>query len=317
MKLLVCFLTLFSWAALAEGLRPDITINAVNEVRSGQSVYLKDIATIGNVPSDVEKSTGDILVFESMDANQKLEIKNINLLKTIRNKISEAGSLGNLAWTYFVPETVTIKSTPNFLNPAAVNFDIETELRKKCTDCTVAIKDLRVPTIKESKSVKKFEFDYENLKLGGAFIVPVYAVTETGKRAYWITGYGKISRSGPVATRQISVGERISAKDFRMDLVDITFAKDGVPTATELENQLAGKNISVNQPIFKADIKRELAVKRGQTIKVIAGTELFEIVGQGVADDQGYIGDTIKLKNTETQKWISGQIIEPGVVRVQ
>lgn len=319
MTVFILFISLFvSVLVTAQtAIRPDITVNSVVEVRAGRPIYLKDIAAVGNVAADLERQAGETLVLEAMEDGQKISLKNINLLKTIRNKIGESAALGSLAWTYFVPEEVTIKATKNFLNPSSISFDIESELRRKCAECAVTIRDFRVPTIKESKTVKQIDVDYESLKIGGAFILPVNVVTEGGKRTYWITGYSKISKHGPIATRQISAGERISDKDFRMDLVDVTFARDGVPTATELQNQLAGRNISVNQPIFKGDIKRELAVKRGQAIKVITGTDLFEIVGQGIADDQGYVGDTIKLKTSETQKWITGQIIEPGVVRVQ
>ena len=47
-----------------------------------------------------------------------------------------------------------------------------------------------------------------------------------------------------------------------MEQVDITFAKDGVARIEDLDGQLAAHLISVNQPIYKSDFKRELAVTR-------------------------------------------------------
>jgi flagella basal body P-ring formation protein FlgA len=313
--LLIPLLTVFAKAESA--LRPGITVSAQNEVRAGAPVYLKEIATFDYVNTEIKESAGNIVIYDSINDGEKLNLKNIDILKLVRTKLGSKADLAGFAWTYFVPETVSIKATKNFLSPTLITSDVTLALNKKCAECSIAIKDLKIPTIKEPHEVKHFEIEYESIKLGGSFIIPVSVVSEGIKKIYWITGVTKITKKGPVATRQINIGERITEKDFKFELVDVTFAKDGTPSAEELKNQVLGRSISINQPIFKADIRRELAVKRGQTIKVLAGTNDFEITSQGVADDQGYVGDNIKFKNSESQKWITGQIVEPGVVRVQ
>jgi flagella basal body P-ring formation protein FlgA len=120
-----------------------------------------------------------------------------------------------------------------------------------------------------------------------------------------------------VTTRQLNPGEKITSRDFRMEEVDVTFAKDGVPKSSEVEGQLASRILSVNQPIFKSDYKKELAVTRGQLIRAISGNETFEVTSQAIAEEQGYVGDLIRIKNSESQKMLSGQIVEKGVVKVQ
>ncbi len=102
-----------------------------------------------------------------------------------------------------------------------------------------------------------------------------------------------------------------------MEEVDITYAKDGLPKPEEIDGQLAARMLQLNQPIFKSDFKRELAINRGQIIRAVSGNESFEITSQAVAEEQGYVGDVIKIKNSESQKTLSGQIVERGVVKVQ
>ena len=302
-----------AWATI----RPDITVNATVDVAADRPILLKDIATVGNVPSDIERQAGNLIIFESLGIDQSLNLKNINVVKAIRNKLSESNALGTLAWTYFVPEDVKIKAHRNFINSQTVIFDLTTELKKRCGNCQIAIKDLKVPTIKEASEMKNYQIEYDTLKLTGSFLLPVQVYTsDSPKKTYWLTGSIRVSKEAPVTLRQIQFGEHITATDFKMDWVDITFVRDGVPTANEVIGQIAGKTFNVNQPIFKSDIKREVAIKRGQIVKILIGDEEFEVTGQGVSEEQGYVGDLIKIKNSETQKLLSGKVIDSGIVRV-
>jgi flagella basal body P-ring formation protein FlgA len=317
MKVLATLLiSLFTIAAVAT-LRPDINVNPNIEVAADRPILLKDIATIGNVPADIERQAGNLIIFEALGVDQKLELKNINVVKAIRNKLSESNALGTLAWTYFVPEDVKIKAHRNFINSQTIQFDLTSELKKRCGNCQIIIKDLKVPTIKENAEMKNYQVEYDTLKLSGSFLLPVQVFTsESPKKTYWLTGSVRISKEAPVTLRQIQFGEHIAASDFKMDWVDVTFVRDGVPTATEVTGQIAGKTFNVGQPIFKSDIKREVAIKRGQIVKILVGDNEFEVTGQGISEEQGYIGDLIRIKNTDTQKLLSGKVIDSGIVRV-
>ena len=63
--------------------------------------------------------------------------------------------------------------------------------------------------------------------------------------------------------------------------------------------------------------KAEVQAKRGQIVKGTLGDDDFQISLNVEAQDSGYIGDVIKVKNLETQKLLSAVIVDKGVVKVQ
>jgi flagella basal body P-ring formation protein FlgA len=66
-----------------------------------------------------------------------------------------------------------------------------------------------------------------------------------------------------------------------------------------------------------SDLKREPAAHRGQVVRALVGDQDFEISINASAEENGFIGDLIKVKNLETQKMMSGIVIDKGVVKVQ
>jgi flagellar basal body P-ring formation protein FlgA len=297
--------------------RPEISVSANIEVNSDKSILLKDIATVSFATVQQMKHIHSVVLLTAIGDGQKIFMKNSELVKLIKEKVSEVPEVADVKWTYFVSETVTIVGKRNLLPQQGVVNDLTLAIQAKCGDCKVTLRDIKIPVINSKVAYDICALDSDGIRPGGSFLVPVHCYFSGEKKTFWITGSAKVTKNGPVANRQINPGERIAQKDFRMDIVDLTFAKDGVPSSDEIKDQLAARTILLNQPIFKGDLKRELAVTRGQVIRAISGNETFEVTSQVVAEEQGHIGDMIKVKNTETQRTLSGQIVERGVVRVQ
>ncbi len=297
--------------------RPEISILAQTEVSSGQTIRLIDIATVSFVsPVQAQLALGLSLLPPQADREVK-KIKNSEMIKLIRAKIAGIPEIAEEKWTYFIPEEIEIVAKKNILSVQSVQNQLTIAILKRCGDCKVNLHDIKIPQIRENAAFENCEIQTETVKVGGSFLVPVQCHFGKESKTYWISGVSKISKFGPVMNRQLIPGEKISAKDFRIEEVDITYAKDGLPQAGEVEGQLAGRFLQINQPIYKSDYRRELAINRGQLIRAVSGNETFEISSQAVAEEQGYVGDTIKVRNSESQKTLSGQIIEKGVVKVQ
>lgn len=296
--------------------RPEISVQNYNEVNANRPVLLRDLATFSfAAPTQIRKAMA-LVVFDAIGDSEKVEYKNSEIVKTIKEKINEDSELSDLKWTYFVPEKVTVIGRKNYLSELSAISEMTLAMQSKCSDCKIQFKDVKIPHIREKLAYESCSLDSEQIR-GGSFLVPVNCQFNNEKKTYWITGTVRISKSGPVAARQINSGEKISAQDVRIEQVDLTYAKDSVPTIEEVQNQIAARGILVNQPIFRGDLKKELAVTRGQIIRAVSGNESFEVTSQVQAEEQGYVGDLIKIKNTETHRVISGQIVEKGVVRVQ
>lgn len=318
MKCQFLIILIMSISAFAEikSPRPEISVQGYNEVNADRPVLMRDLAIISFAePVQIQKVMS-LQVIDMVGDGEKIELKSADLIKTIKQKINNEADVSELKWTYFIPEKVIVQGRKNFISDLGVQSEILLSLQKKYQNSQVTIRDLKVPRIREKQQFESCQVEADQVR-AGSFLIPVNCQFPIDKKTYWVTGVAKISKVGPIAARQINPGEKISAQDVRMESIDLTFAKDSVPTLEEIQNQIAGRSILVNQPIFKGDLKKEVAITRGQIIRAISGNESFEVSSQMQAEEQGYIGDLIRIKNTETQKILSGQIIEKGVVRVE
>jgi flagella basal body P-ring formation protein FlgA len=315
------FFSILLFCVLAQGEihspRPEISVVAQAEVAADQPIKLIDIASVSFVSSEHATMAFNIPVLPAQADGETKKIHNADLIKILRAKIGGISEIAEEKWAYFIPEEVEIRAKKILISAQSVQNQLTIAIRSRCGDCKVNLHDVKIPQIREKISFESCELQVDSVKAGGSFLVPVQCRFGNESKTYWISGSSKISKLAPVTTRQLNPGEKITAHDFQMQEVDVTYAKDGVPGPEDVEGQLASRMLMVNQPIFKSDYKRELAINRGQIIKVISGNESFEIVSQAIAEEQGYVGDLIRIKNSESQKVLSGQIVDKGVVKVQ
>ena len=58
------------------------------------------------------------------------------------------------------------------------------------------------------------------------------------------------------------------------------------------------------------------AIEAGDTITVVALNGAIEVTAKFVAADGGDVGDTIRVKNPESKKFLRGRVVKPGLVEV-
>lgn len=291
--------------------RNEISVGSQIEVAPNEAIMLSDIAILNN------SELGNIEIFPKMNDGEIKNLSNLEISKQIKNAIAENENFDGFKYTLFVPSNVAIKAKSKAIPTTRIQNTISMELQSRCGDCRIVFKDIKMPTIHEKITNSSCQLQTENLKASASFLIPYVCTTEQESKTYWISGSVKLIKMAPVTQRQLAPGDRIMPKDLKMEEVDITFSKDGIPTLMEAEGQLAARYLPIHQPVYKSDLKRELAITRGQLIKAVSGNDTFEVSSQALSEEQGYIGDMIKIKNSETQKILSGQIIEKGVVRVQ
>lgn len=291
--------------------RNEISVSAQIEIAPNESILLSDIAILNNA------ELGNLEIYPKMNEGESKNLSNLEISKQIKNAISESENFEGLKYSLFVPSNVIIKTKSKTIPSVRIQNSISNELQARCGDCRIVFKDIKIPTIHEKIVNSSCQLQTENLKSSASFLVPYVCATAQDSKTYWISGSVKFMKMAPVTQRQLTPGDRIMPKDLKMEEVDITYSKDGIPSMAEAEGQLAARYLPIHQPVYKSDLKRELAVMRGQLIKAVSGNETFEVSSQVLSEEQGYVGDMIKIKNSETQKILSGQIIEKGVVRVQ
>ncbi len=136
-------------------------------------------------------------------------------------------------------------------------------------------------------------------------------------KLYWVSGQVVIRRKGAVASRSANIGERLHQEDYEMKLHDVTFSSDSPATAAEISNSVLARAISAGDLIWRSELRREMAIKNGDPVKVVAGSGDWEVTIDGISQSSAYVGDLVRVKIPRTQKLVSGVLRDKGVVELQ
>lgn len=63
-------------------------------------------------------------------------------------------------------------------------------------------------------------------------------------------------------------------------------------------------------------VARELVIKRGDPVQLVAGNASFNVSRVMIADEDGAIGDSIRVREDRKSSPVMAQIVEPGIVRI-
>lgn len=123
--------------------------------------------------------------------------------------------------------------------------------------------------------------------------------------------------SVPVLTRRIGSGEVISASDITwMEVEQSRLRDDAVTAENQLVGQAARRTITPDRPIRLSEIERPAAVKRNQVVTLLFRRPGIEIRAEGKASQDGGIGDTITVTNTDSGVEVRGKVISAQAVDV-
>lgn len=304
------FLTIFSCGvALA---RPEIIIPSEVEISQREILRLSDVAQV-RAGSDKLLAIMDAIVIRT-DARELLLSQHLDaneVMIKVRSEMRDNEDLKKINPILRVPSKIKVSFSTTPISKQEVERKIQNILQSRCHDCEykVSVQSTPFPT----QGV--WDLDYSQLAPRGGFLIPL----RDGDRRNikWISGNIRVSKLTPVTTRMILQGERVQPSDVQLAMTDVTFAKDAPIGLSEIQGQVAARSIPLGNPLWISDLKREPAAQRGQVIKALVGDEGFEISVNVMAEENGFVGDVIKLKNMETQKPLSGMIVEKGVVKLQ
>ncbi len=120
-----------------------------------------------------------------------------------------------------------------------------------------------------------------------------------------------------VASQHIVRDQILTPNDLHLHKQDISQIGEGY---FQNENELVGlssvKNIQVGQVIKRHMVRQPITVHRGETVKIIISSPGFSLEAAGVAQTEGAIGDTIKVKNMRSNRMVDAKVKGSGEVSI-
>jgi len=120
-----------------------------------------------------------------------------------------------------------------------------------------------------------------------------------------------------VTTGRVKRHDMITLDKFEIRRVETTYISEKVlQSPDELINRWARKNIGKDQIITSGLVEQVPAIISGKNIYIMYKTPAMEITAPGVALEAGYIGDRIRVRNSQSRKVIACTIMDRETVQV-
>jgi flagellar basal body P-ring formation protein FlgA len=109
----------------------------------------------------------------------------------------------------------------------------------------------------------------------------------------------------------------LSGDDIVLKKMDINRLSSGYfEELAQLKGKVLTQNLAKGVVLTQHHLKSPMAIKRGQTVTLIAKNAVIEVRMKGVAMTKGAIGERIKVKNEKSKRIIEGVIIDENLISV-
>jgi flagella basal body P-ring formation protein FlgA len=304
----------FSLFVRAQEHKAVVRLHELSTVRMNEPILLSQVATFEHVSPSLKEKLQSVVIHEGLSKDGIQDIKNQDLIAMLRNRMSFVDSQ---KVTFKIPAELKFKASRSHIYAQDLQSQVIAQAQTLCGEnCVVEIEDLHLPLISSQTEVMAYKLDTRALRQAGSFVLPLTVETSKGRQNLWLTGKVRMSQKALVALRMLNPGERVSAEDFRVETVDVSFAKDGVPSLEQLQNRVVSRPVRLGQTLYFGDLKAVNAAERGEPVKIVLGDEAYEVSMMGVAEQSGSLGQAIKVKTAE-KKILVGELIDDRVVRVK
>lgn len=280
------------------------------EISLRDRITLLDIADIEQSNQELEAALQSIVLRNiGGDERSTVSLSRQEVLEKYREALEKNQNLKSLNPLMKISETSVIRFSNEIVSREEIKRNLHRHLKSKCLDCTYSIDLSYVPQPKSPF----WTIDYDKVSGRGPFLLNLTEGTQT----HYISGKINVFKKVSVARHTLSVGQVLQSTDFEEKSIDITLLREVPLMASEMLGRRLNSVVSVGQAILPFHLKREYLVQRGFPVKAVIEDENMQISFQLQAEENGFLGDVIKVKNSETQKISIGKIIEKGIVRVQ
>jgi len=134
-----------------------------------------------------------------------------------------------------------------------------------------------------------------------------------------VTVRGDLDATAPVVTaaRDLDRGTRLGKDDLELREKDITRSGEFFTSLDKAAGKRVKRDIDAGDIVEHRKVARPILVKRGEVVTMEASRGALVLMAKGVARSKGKEGETIKVRNTGSQKEILCEVVGSGRVQVE
>ncbi len=133
-----------------------------------------------------------------------------------------------------------------------------------------------------------------------------------------VSGIVRLKRAVVCATRPLRAQEIVGPADVQVVTREVAGnVDDFFIAADQVVGHILAKNIGPQEILTTKDLSNQPIIKRGDNVNVVLDEDGMEMSTKGVAQEQGYVGKSIRLVNPRSKKEIQGLVLDAKTVKVQ
>ncbi len=280
----------------------------------GDKIYLKDIVDSSQLSDAMKERISSIVIGDTPKEGEIRNFSSYAISEIIRYNLK--AEMINVRLK--IPAVIKVSRKSANLTPDEVKSRITEWVQSTCAPCDVEVSAVRLQKLEKLEPNVTWQISNNHSIPRGNFNITLdlYKNNNFIKKVY-VQGNLRIVKEVPIAKRNVRFGERFQQDDVLFAKKDITFNSEIIPTVEQIVGSQAAGNISSNQIIWQRSLKKKLAVARGSPVQVTVQNQGWRIHLDGISQEGGAIGDTIKVLNPSTKKVIVGVVQDSGQVEVR
>ncbi len=290
-----------------------IKLNPSSTVTS-KRVLLRDIAVIDGTDETVKQLGSIDIGYAPMPGKEKripaslVRSKVRSLFKNEHHQIIEPGSI------------ISVKRASQRISDETLHGLYSDYIKRRFSGKTFKIRKMKIagnrqlPTGKLSLRIS----EGKNTRKAGHIKLLVEAVPENGRIqrilvSGWVSLYEKLVR----ARHKLSKGSVIQQSDLYIEEADVTRYPSDVMYSTErITGQMAKRTIKKDSLIRSTMIGANPDIKKGETVKLVLRSGVLSVSALGIATENACVGEQVRVKNVQSRKIVTGQVLDSTNVRV-
>jgi len=284
---------------------PIVTIGTIADIQSEDRAFRKQLSGI-----DIERApvVGYTRIFTVDDIKLRLRQHKIDL--------SQITFVGN---ERVAVSTKAIEITPEQLLNFARNYIQEhllADIDRNSIELAATPIKLTIPAGEISFRIPR---DLSKIRLSRYISIPVQIILN-GKiyRTLILSLKVKLVRKVVVATKLIPQDKHISEADIRMEERDIiSLLASALVDKSDVYGKRAKKQISPGEILTSEIIEIPPLISRGDKVTILIELPHLRVTAVGMAKEDGYEGQIIRVENISSQKIITAKVIDEKLVQVE
>lgn len=160
--------------------------------------------------------------------------------------------------------------------------------------------------------LNNFEYDSTNRR----FRADLAADGGEGQISLPVTGRVILRREVPVLAKRLEAGTVIAAADLEWRTVEDDRSADVVTSAAPLIGRELRNAVDEGVPLRARDVRPPRLVTRGSLVTLKIQTPFMLVTAQGKSLQDGTLGDTVRVTNTQSNRMVEGVVESDGSVRI-